>query len=1457
MVKKFPSEGIRDRARTLRREMTEAEKRLWQILRSRQTEGCRFRRQVPIGAFIADFVCHEARLIVEIDGGQHDPAAAEERSHTRFLEVEGYRVLRFWNNEVLQNPEGVRQAIAEHLDRATRRVTATNLHQVTPTQTLPHRGGGLEATPKEVADPEAEIGQLREELSEARAQHAAATEILQLINASPGDLMPVFDAILEKALGLCGAAFGQLWTHDGDAYYLVASRGLPASAEEFLRGPQRPGPKTVHGRILAGEHLVHIADLAADEAYRSGDPHRQNTVDSAGARSLLAVSLRRNESLLGVLAIYRQEVRPFTEKEIGVIENFAAQAVIAMENARLLTETREALEQQTATAEVLQVINASPGNLAPVFDAMLERALRLCEGAFGSLFTYEDGLFHQAATRNRKVSVDRPFKPSPQSAGGRLVRGERFVHIVDARDDEAYRSGDPIRVRLVDGEGARSYLAVPMRKGEALLGTITIHREEVRPFSGKQIALLENFAAQAVIAMENARLLTETREALAQQTATAEVLQVINSSPGDLAPVFDAMLEKATRLCGAKYGQLATYRADGFRGVAAVGLPMESADALSRIGHPPPETVLGLVERTKQTAQMADIAREPSYEAVFRINPWLRRVHTALVVPLLKDGELVGTIHAFREEVRPFTDKEIALLQNFAAQAVIAMENARLLNELRERTRDLQESLEYQTAVSDVLKVISGSVFDLEPVLQSLVATAIRLCRADQAVIYRNLDGEYRWAAGHSLLPEYERIEREVRIRPGAGTLVGRAALEARTVHVLDALADPLYEAKDDARIGHIHTMLGVPLLREGMPIGVIGLARQRVEAFSEREIQLVTTFADQAVIAIENARLLGDLQQRTRDLQESLEYQTATSDVLKVISQSGAELEPVLQTLVETAARICEADKAVLQQLRGGSYRMVASFGFTQEFKDYRARNPITPDRGTPIGRMTLDRRVVHIEDALSDPEFTDFESQRLGEFRTMLGVPLFREDTIVGGLFLARSRVEPFSEKQIALVRTFADQAVIAIENARLVGELRERQAELRVTFDNMADGVAMFDASLRLAAWNRNFQQLLQLPDEYLAEPHGFDEYIRYLAARGEFGAVDPEAEIARLRARVGDHYSFERTRPDGTVIEVRHNPMPDGGIVLIYGDITERKRSEEEIRAARDAAEAAYHELKTTQASLIHAEKMASLGQLTAGIAHEIKNPLNFVNNFASLSGELLDEVKEIAAPALAALDKERRADLDDVMAMLSGNLDKIAEHGRRADNIVKSMLEHSRGGSGERRTVDLNGLIDEALNLAYHGARAQDQSFNVTLERDFDPSLAPIEIVPQDMMRVFINLFGNGFYAASKRQREGGESGFAPVLKVATGDHGDLVEIRVRDNGVGIAPEIRDKLFQPFFTTKPTGEGTGLGLSISYDIVTQEHGGAIEVDSREGEFTEFTIRLPRGGAVASAAQAAAN
>jgi signal transduction histidine kinase len=611
--------------------------------------------------------------------------------------------------------------------------------------------------------------------------------------------------------------------------------------------------------------------------------------------------------------------------------------------------------------------------------------------------------------------------------------------------------------------------------------------------------------------------------------------------------------------------------------------------------------------------------------------------------------------------------------------------------------------------------------------------------------------------------------------------------------------------------------------------------------AFLEKERLLgeIRTYADTLEKTLDELRIARS---------EALEQQTATAEVLQVINSSPGNPKPVFDAMLEKAIGLCEADEGALRTFDGELFHVVAVHGQRQVVERLKQLGPASSGPGDLIWPIVCGERMLHIPDVRETQGYRNnpITRERLDTrgVRTFLAVPLRKGADLRGVFAIQRRTVRPFTEKQIAVVENFAAEAVIAIENARLLDEIRQRQAELRVTFDNMGDGVVMFDAKLHLAAWNKNFQELLDLPDDFFAEPHDFETYIRYLTARGEFGVdADPEAELARLRPRFGDHYSFERARPDGRIIEVRHNPMPDGGFVLIYSDITERKRSEEELRAARNAAEAAYRDLQTAQASLLQAQKMAALGQLTAGIAHEIKNPLNFVNNFASLSTELLGELKEEVGPALATLDANQREGIDETIELLTGNLEKIVEHGQRADNIVKSMLEHSRGVSGERREVDLNALIDEALNLAYHGARAQDSSFNITLDRDYAPLIAPIELAPREMTRVFLNLIGNGFYATNRRARENGGD-YRPMLRVVTLATDDGIEVRVRDNGTGIPADIRDKLFQPFFTTKPTGEGTGLGLSISYDIVTQQHGGTIEVESEEGAFTEFTIRLPR-------------
>lgn len=468
------------------------------------------------------------------------------------------------------------------------------------------------------------------------------------------------------------------------------------------------------------------------------------------------------------------------------------------------------------------------------------------------------------------------------------------------------------------------------------------------------------------------------------------------------------------------------------------------------------------------------------------------------------------------------------------------------------------------------------------------------------------------------------------------------------SAQIADAADDELYRSGNPVRralvdLGRARTVLAVALRKDGILVGVLGFYRHEVRLFSERQIALLESFADQALLAMENARLLGEVRERTCELQESLEYQTAISDVLKVISRPTFDLRPILGAVAETATRLCQADLANIRTLEGKFYRIGATFAYSPELDACARDQSLVPNRRTVSGRAVLERQVVHIRDIAADPELDLPGPVTRARIGTSLGVPLWRDGEPIGVIFLGRQRVEPFTERQIELVRTFSDQAVIAIENTRFLTELRERtdelarrEAELRVTFDNMGDGVVMFDQELRLAAWNRNFLEILDLPEEVLSRRLSYGEYFRYLAARGEFGAIDIDAEERRYAANVGRKWSVERTRPEGRILEVRHNPVPGGGFVLIYSDITDRKRAEADIRAARDAAEAALRELRAAQVSLIHSEKMASLGQLTAGIAHEIKNPLNFVNNFSTLSIELLDELKEAVAPAFAML-----------------------------------------------------------------------------------------------------------------------------------------------------------------------------------------------------------------------------
>jgi GAF domain-containing protein/nitrogen-specific signal transduction histidine kinase len=1311
------------------------------------------------------------------------------------------------------------------------------------------------ALAEELAVRTAELAERKSEFDERIDHQAATIDVLKTMSASPGDPQPVFDLIVRQAQAQCNSASAALYEFDGMIHCRSFASGVLSSEDIEAYSHQFPMPleQTSNHALtvsIRDRRIVHIRDAGAAEEI--------STISrDQGVQSAIVLPLITTDGAVGCIALSELRIGGYSDAQIALLQTFAEQAVIAIRSAETYralqartTDLQASLEYQTATSDVLKVISRSTFDLQPVLETVLLKAARLCDAEFGVISTREGDAFR----------VGSVYSNSPEYhaiVGGRLVPAERgtvigrtavegrIVHILDIGADPDYAIPE-----ILEAGGARTCLGVPLLRERAVVGVISLARPRVEAFTEQQIELVSTFADQAVIAMENARLLTETREALEQQTATAELLQTINSSPGDPSPVFDAMLDKALRLCGAAFGALRTFDGETIHQVASRNLPPRYAEYWNKaVRLDPTNTVFRAAVLEQRTVQIEDMAADESYRAGSPIavaGVELGGVRTLVHVPLIKDNITLGVLTVFRQEVKLFSDKELGLLQNFAAQAVIAMENARLLTEQ-------QEALEQQTATAEVLQVINANPGNLAPVFDAMLEKAIRLCDAANGNLAIFDGTRFHLAATHYGGAEYSIPFTS--IVPEPGSAFERVVKGERVVQILDLVDTDAYRKRVPSRVALVEnlkarTALWVALHNDNAVVGVFVIFRRVARPFSDKQIALLQNFAAQAVIAMENARLI-------TEQREALEQQTATAEVLQVINASPGDLAPVFQTILDKAMRLCEAAFGGLFTYDEERFDTVAALGTPAALTEFRTKDPPSTQPGSTGARLLETRRSHHILDRAQEPDYLAGDPGaramvELGGARSMLNVPLLKEDKVLGFISLYRQEVRPFSDKQIALLESFAAQAVIAMENARLLGEIRQRQEELRVTFENMGDGVAMFDETPRLVAWNRKFQEIFNVPDALLAERRTYAEYLRYLGTRGDFGpTVDVEEQIRRFAETAGEYHAYERVRPDGRVIEIRHNPVAGGGFVLIFSDITERKRNEAEIRAARDAAEeasrtieAAYRDLKTAQANLIQAEKMASLGQLTAGIAHEIKNPLNFVNNFAELSVDLLEELKGAIAPAETALNPDQRDEVDDVVGTLTTNLEKITEHGKRADGIVKAMLEHSRGSSGERRMVDLNALIDEALNLAYHGARAQDQSFNITLERDLGEGIAPIEVNPQDITRVLLNLFANGFYAVTRRARNGRDEVFVPMLKVTTSDVGEAVEVRVRDNGTGIPADVRDKLFQPFFTTKPTGEGTGLGLSITYDIVTQQHGGSIAVDSKVGEYSEFTIRLPR-------------
>ena len=962
------------------------------------------------------------------------------------------------------------------------------------------------------ADLQHEVEHLGSALNEAQEQQAATSEILRVISRSPNDVQPVFDTVVESAVTLCNAEVALVTRFDGEWVHLVAMRTDPVGADQQRRlYPARPSGATASLRAIRDGHIVHSPDILDDPANEGREAGA-----AAGFRAVLSVPMLRHGSAIGSLTIGRATPGRFSDTQIALLQTFAAQAVIAIENVRLFNETKEALERQTVTSAILRIISSSPTDAQPVFDAIVQNAVRLCEAANGTVFRFDGSLIHVAAHHARSPEATDvlhrvfPLPPGQGTVTGRAILARAVVHAPDVLNDPEHPSP------ALAETGSRAVLSVPMLRDGVPIGAIAVTRSEPGPFSDDKIALLKTFADQAVIAVENARLFTElqasNRElttALDQQTATAEVLRVIGSSPTDAQPVFEAIVSSARRLLGGFGG--AVYRVAGDElHLAAYLSTSPSGDAALRSSFPRPLAVFsppGEAIRRRAPMVLTDIQTAQWIPDDIRELIRKRGDRSGVWVPMMRDGLPLGAIGVTRSEPGSFADEQIALLKTFADQAVIAIENVRLFTELEARNRDLTRALDQQTATSEILRVISRSPSDVQPVFDTIVASAARLCHAVMASVLLT-DGQTLYLpANYGSSPEALSTVRARFPRPLDGQTVSGAAILTRSVvHVPDVQDPSVTEfTRQAGQVLGYRSLVTVPMLREGEVVGAINVCRREPGRFSDPEVELLRTFADQAVIAIENVRLFKELETRTGELIRSVEQLTALGEVGRAVS-STLDLETVLTTIVSRAVQLSGLDGGVVFEYDEGAEEFVQRVATETGGARAAAR------RGARFrkGQGVLGRTAITLEPA-QVPDITvpgAYESPRRDDLigsgiRAILAVPMVCEGQLIGCLVVSRDRPGDFPTETIELLRTFATQSALAIQNARLFHEIEDKSRQLEAASRHKSEFLANMSHELRTplnavigfseVLLQRMFGELSDKQEEYLKDIYASGQHL----------------------------------------------------------------------------------------------------------------------------------------------------------------------------------------------------------------------------------------------------------------------------------------------------------------------------------------------------------------------------